>query len=57
MFMAQASACALKRTATILNQLFEALKFYEKKNKPNLGGLNLKALFEAQADACAMNSF
>ena len=41
--MAQASACASKRASTILDQLFEDLKSYEKKDNSNFKCLNLEA--------------
>jgi len=52
--MAQASACASKRASTILDQLFEDLKSYEKKDNSNFKCLNLEAFFLSQADACAL---
>src|SRR6476619_3812422 len=52
--MAQASACALKRTAIRMSGLFRP-KNFRKYQKPQFVHLNFKALFEAQADACAMN--
>src|SRR6476659_378727 len=52
--MAQASACALRSTPIRMSGFFSP-KNFRKYQKPQFVHLNFKALFEAQADACAMN--
>src|SRR6476659_5697484 len=52
--MAQASACALRSTPIRMSGFFSP-KNFRKYQKPQLVSLNFKALFETQADACAMN--
>ena len=55
--MAQASACASKRASTILDQLFEDLKSYEKKDNSNFKCRNLEAFSWHKRTPAPFNNF
>jgi hypothetical protein len=57
LLLAQASACAFKSSAIILNQTVKAPKCYENKNYSKNVSLIFLVLLMAQADACASKQF